>query len=158
MFKTIIEGPTPECRYRKRMGFRGLNVVNGPRFTGRLPTVVGSGIFGEDDQESGIFDGIAGPQSRPTGIFFDDTSRYSYELAQPDLNWTLLRRPGVPLYPGSSSYGIVLTGPSMGSNGNAEASSSGSPPVARWVAAAVLGTLLGLGLSWMTGVYPFAKY
>lgn len=143
MFKTIIEGPTPECRYRQRMGFRGLNVVNGPRFTGTLPTVVGSGIFGEDDQESGIFDGIAGPQSRPTGIFFDDTSRYSYELAQPDLNWTLLRRPGVPLYPGSSSYGIVLTGPSMGTadtaGGNATSSS-------KWPTIIALAMAVGIGM------------
>jgi len=141
MFKTIISGPTPERRYRRRMGFHGLNVVNGSRPIAPLPTVIGSGIFGEDDQDSGIFDGIAGPQSRPTGIFFDDTSRYSYELAQPDTDWVLLRRPGVPLYPGSSSYGIVLTGPSMGTE---------PAPSSKWPTVFALAMALGIGL-WVWG-------
>lgn len=142
MFKTIISGPTPERRYRERMGFRGVNVINGAEPNGRLPVAIGSGIFGEDDQDSGIFDGLAGPQRRPTGIFFEDTSRDNYELAQPDMDWTLLRRPGVPLYPGSSSYGVVLTGPSMGSNGE-------TTPAPRKIWPTVAAVAIAVGLGWI---------
>ena len=114
MLKTIIAGPTPERRYMKRMGFGGARVINGATPNGRLPYVVGSGIFGCEGQDEGVFSGPSYPHSRPTGIFFDDTARDNYELQQPDTDWSLLRRPGVPLYPGSSSYGTVLVGPSMG--------------------------------------------
>ena len=118
MFKTIIAGPTPERRYMKRMGFGGAQVINGAMPNGRLPHVIGSGIFGCEGQDEGVFSGPSYPRNRQTGIFFDDTARDNYELQQPDLAWTLLRRPGIPLYPGSSSNGIVLVGPSMGTNGD----------------------------------------
>ena len=114
MIKTIIQGPTPERRLRDRMGFRGVRVVGGSEPNGRLPVAIGSGIFGAEHQDEGIFDGFAGPHHRPDGIFFDNTASDNYEYMQPDIDWTLVRRPGVPLFPGSSANGIVLVGPSMG--------------------------------------------
>lgn len=114
MIKTIIQGPTPERRLRDRMGFRGVRVVGGSEPNGILPRAIGSGIFGAEHQDEGIFDGFAGPYSRPEGIFFDNSAGDNYEYMQPDIDWTLVRRPGVPLFPGSSANGIVLVGPSMG--------------------------------------------
>lgn len=125
MYKTIIEGPTPERRYMTRMGFQGAQVVGGSSPNGILPRSIGSGIFGAEDQDDGVFDGYAGPHHRPDGIFYNDTSTDTYEYAQgDDMDWTLLRRPGVPLYPGSSSYGTVLIGPSMGVTTAEQAASS----------------------------------
>jgi hypothetical protein len=111
--KSIVKAPPREERYRQRLGFKGVNVINGAAPTGRLPKVIGSGIFGYEGEDNGIFSGDTEPPSN-TGIFFDDYARYDYEVAAPDMQWNLLRRPGRPLYPGSSSYGIVLEGPSMG--------------------------------------------
>jgi hypothetical protein len=114
MIKTIIQGPTPERRLRNRMGFRGVRVVGGSEPNGMLPVAIGSGIFGAEGQDEGIFNGFAGPHHRPEGVFFDNSAGDNYEYMQPDIDWTLVRRPGAPLYPGSSAHGIVLVGPSMG--------------------------------------------
>jgi hypothetical protein len=98
-----------------------VNVVGGARPTGKLPYGVGSGIFGYarcDDE--GIFSERQWPIRNPSGIFFNPYARTNIGLEQPDMEWTLLRRPGMPLYPGSSARGIVLVGPSMGDNGDAQ--------------------------------------
>lgn len=124
MIKTIIQGPTPERRLRDRMGFRGARVVGGSEPNGRLPVAIGSGIFGAEGQDEGVFDGFAGPHHRPEGIFFDNSAGDNYEYMQRDMDWTLLRRPGAPLYPGSSAQGVVLIGPSMGTT-TAEAAAAG---------------------------------
>jgi hypothetical protein len=95
-----------------------VNVVGGARPTGKLPYGVGSGIFGYakcDDQ--GIFGERQWPYGNKSGIFFNPYARTNIGLEQPDMDWTLLRRPGVPLFPGSSARGIVLIGPSMGNDG-----------------------------------------
>jgi hypothetical protein len=115
MPKAIVKGPGFEKKYQERLGYRGLNVINGVAPNGKLPRVIGSGIFGYEGQKDGIFgnDGTI-PPGQNTGIFYNDTANYNYEVAQPDMQWNLLRRPGRPLYPGSSSRGIVLVGPSMG--------------------------------------------
>lgn len=120
MIKAIANPPAPDRRYLKRMAYsgdRGVNVINGVAPTGRLPKAVGSGVFGVEGQDNGIFDGPAFPKSK-TGIFYNDYAKDTTETAQGDLQWQLLRRPGRPLYPGSSARGIVLIGPSMGDNGD----------------------------------------
>jgi hypothetical protein len=119
MPKAIVKGPGFEKQYQERLGYRGLNVINGVAPNGKLPKVIGSGIFGYEGQKDGIFgnDGTI-PPGQNTGIFYNDTANYNYEVAQPDMQWDLLRRPGRPLYPGSSSRGIVLVGPSMGTDEN----------------------------------------
>jgi len=104
MPKMVVNGPSFEQKYNRRMGFRGLNVINGAQPNGHLPRVVGSGIFSGEQRTD----------KTANGIFYNDDARFDYEVEQPDMKWTLLRRPGVPLYPGSSARGIVLVGPSMG--------------------------------------------
>jgi len=146
MFKTIIAGPTPEQRYMKRMGFDNAKVINGAVPNGRLPYAIGSGIFGCEGQDEGVFSGPSYPQNRQTGIFFDDTSRDNYEVQQPDIDWSLLRRPGIPLYPGSSSYGTVLIGPSMGTEpaGTSALNLFGIRP--SWTLALALAGIAGVGI------------
>ena len=151
MLKTIIVGPTPEHRYMKRMGFSGAQVINGAVPNGQLPRVIGSGIFGCEGQNEGIFDGPSTPYHQPTGIFFDDTARDNYEVQQPDLAWSLLRRPGVPLYPGSSSYGTVLVGPSMGTNGDGTTTAPQLVATGMsWTTIFALATFAGVGLWFLT--------
>lgn len=116
MPKAIVKGPGPEKKYQARLGYKGVNVINGAVPNGKLPKVIGSGIFGYQGQKDGMFGGNTIPPGQHTGIFYEDDARYDYEVAQPDIGWELLRRPGRPLYPGSSSRGIVLVGPSMGSD------------------------------------------
>ncbi len=115
MVKAIVNPPAPDRRYIQRMGWKGVNVINGVAPTGQFPKAVGGGIFGLEGQDSGVFDGPMVPNSG-TGIFYNDYAKDTTETAQRDLEWQLLRRPGRPLYPGSSSRGIVLIGPSMGTD------------------------------------------
>ena len=95
-----------------------VNVVGGAAPTGKLPYGVGSGIFGYarcDDE--GIFSERQWPIGNKSGVFFNPYARTNIGLEQPDMEWTMLRRPGRPLFPGSSARGIVLIGPSMGNDG-----------------------------------------
>jgi len=120
MPKAIVKGPGLEKKYQERLAYKGLNVINGAVPNGKLPKVIGSGIFGYEGQKDGIFGNYSTvPPGQNTGIFYNDTANYNYEVAQPDMQWNLLRRPGRPLYPGSSAQGIVLVGPSMGTDENA---------------------------------------
>jgi len=139
MVKAIVNPPAPDRRYIQRMGWKGVNVINGVTPTGKFPKAVGSGIFGLECQDSGVFDGPMVPNSG-TGIFYNDYAKDTTETQQHDLEWQLLRRPGRPLYPGSSARGIVLIGPSMGndnvsSNGNGEQQSS---PLGKLIAGAAI--------------------
>jgi hypothetical protein len=146
MFKTIIAGPTPEQRYMRRMGFGGARVINGAVPNGRLPYAIGSGIFGCEGQDDGVFSGPTYPRNRQTGIFFDDTSRDNYEVQQPDIDWSFLRRPGVPLYPGSSSYGTVLIGPSMGTEPESTSTLNFFGIRPSWTLALILAGVAGVGI------------
>jgi hypothetical protein len=94
-----------------------LQVVGGAKPTGKLPKVVGAGIFGLPGQDEGVFSSDAKPIAA-AGIFFNPYAVTNIAMEQPSTSWTLLRRPGQPLYPGSSARGIVLIGPSMGDNGD----------------------------------------
>lgn len=94
-----------------------LRVVGGAKPTGKLPTVIGTGVFGLPGQDDGIFSEKADPIAA-AGIFFNPYAVTDIAYQQPSSKWTLLRRPGQPLYPGSSGRGIVLIGPSMGDNGS----------------------------------------
>lgn len=139
MPKAIVKGPGPEKKYQARLGYKGVNVINGAAPNGKLPKVIGSGIFGYEGQKDGMFGGNTVPPRQHTGIFYEDDARYDYEVAQPDIQWNLLRRPGRPLYPGSSSRGIVLVGPSMGENEGGIIRS----PVVGWAAVGV-----AAGVAW----------
>ena len=147
--KSIVKAPPREERYRQRLGFKGVNVINGAAPNGRLPKVIGSGIFGYEGQDSGIFSGDTEPSSN-TGIFFDDNANYDYENAAPDMQWNLLRRPGRPLYPGSSSYGIVLEGPSMGTEGEAQPQGTSFGAKLLWAGA---GAAVALGIQMLVKKY-----
>jgi hypothetical protein len=127
------EGPKP-----------ALQVVGGAKPTGKFPTVIGSGIFGLPGQDEGIFSAEADPIAA-AGIFFNPYAVTNIGMEQPSTSWTLLRRPGQPLYPGSSARGIVLIGPSMGDNGN-------GPQASVWPRAALYA---GLGA---LGAWAFWKY
>ena len=89
-------------------------VIGGPAPTGKLPGVVGGGIFGYANDTEGIFGAHQWP-SDAEGVFFNPYARSTQEMQRPDMSWMLQRRPGRPLFPGSSASGIVLIGPSMGS-------------------------------------------
>ena len=137
MVKAIVNPPAPDRRYIRRMGWQGVNIIGGAAPTGKFPKAVGSGIFGLEGQDNGVFDGPMVPNSG-TGIFYNDYAKDSWETQQHDLEWQLLRRPGRPLYPGSSARGIVLIGPSMGNeegNGNGEQQSS---PLGKLIAGAAI--------------------
>ncbi|MHC4119741.1 MAG: hypothetical protein ACYSWO_19765 [Planctomycetota bacterium] len=135
MTKAIVNPPAPDLRYIQRLGWKDVNVIGGVAPTGKFPHAVGSGVFGVEGQDEGIFDGPSFPKSL-TGIFYNDYAKDSWETQQRDLEWQMLRRPGCPLYPGSSARGIVLVGPSMGNeNGTGEQQTSSYP---RWVAGAAL--------------------
>ena len=125
MIKSIASVPPPERRYIRRMVHRAgqPSVIGGVVPTGKFPTAVGSGIFGVENRDNGIFDGSSPPNSN-TGIFYNDYAKDSWEVQQGDLQWQLLRRPGRPLYPGSSASGIVLIGPSMGTESETPSGSS----------------------------------
>lgn len=154
MPKAIVKGPGFEKQYQERLGYRGLNVINGAAPNGKLPKVIGSGIFGYEGQQDGIFgsDGTI-PPNQHTGIFYEDDARFNYEVAQPDMQWNLLRRPGRPLYPGSSSRGIVLIGPSMGHDVSARY------PFLRMLTLpnVVGGALLGIAAWWAYNNYVKAE-
>lgn len=90
-------------------------VIGGPQPTGKLPGHVGEGIFGYANDTEGIFGSHLWPADAE-GVFFNPYSRSSQEMQRPDMAWMLQRRPGKPLYPGSDASGIVLLGPSMGTN------------------------------------------
>jgi hypothetical protein len=94
-----------------------LKVVGGAKPTGKLPTVIG------------------------TGIFFNPYAVTNIAYQQPSSKWVLERRPGQPLYPGSSGRGIVLIGPSMGDNGDGTEAASG----VNWRTAAIIAAAAGLG-------------
>jgi hypothetical protein len=96
-----------------------LNVVGGAKPTGKLPKVIGAGIFGLPGQNEGVFSSDAKPIAA-SGIFFNPYAVTNIGIEQPSTSWTLLRRPGQPLYPGSSGRGVVLIGPSMGDNGDGQ--------------------------------------
>jgi hypothetical protein len=90
-------------------------VIGGQKPTGVLPKAVSEGIFGHKLVNEGIF----GPESyrpvkTPDGVFFNPYAQMDIDVAQPDMDWTMLRRPGQTLFPGSDAQGIVLVGPSMG--------------------------------------------
>jgi hypothetical protein len=102
-----------------------LKVVGGAKPTGKLPTVIGTGIFGLPGQTDGIFSMKADPIAA-AGIFFNPYAVTNIAYQQPSSKWVLKRRPGQPLYPGSSARGIVLIGPSMGDD------ASGTIEVQRW--------------------------
>jgi len=102
-----------EIRKLRARQFEGLNVIGGANPTGKFPSYIGEGIFGLPKQNDGIFSDGGKPLDAD-GIFFTPYSMSSYEMACPETEWCLERRPGKPLYPGSSSRGIVLVGPSMG--------------------------------------------
>ena len=125
MIKAIVNPPPPDRRYLHRMAHQGIRVVGGVMPTGKFPRAVGSGIFGVEGQDQGVFDGPAFPNSN-TGIFYNDYAKDSWEVQQPDLEWVMLRRPGRPLFPGSSAHGIVLIGPSMGNDDCACAQQNGA--------------------------------
>jgi hypothetical protein len=95
---------------------KGLDVVGGPKPTGKLPVIVGDGIFGYPGSKDGIFS-MGKPLNR-SGVFFNPYATSNLELEQPDTEWVLERRPGQPLYPGAVGRGLVLIGPSMGSLDN----------------------------------------
>lgn len=117
-----------------------LKVVGGAKPTGKLPTVIGSGVFGLPGQEQGIFSMKADPIAA-AGIFFNPYAVTNISYQQPSSKWVLERRPGQPLYPGSSGRGIVLIGPSMGDNGDEVPPRGGID----WARAAVIAAAAGLG-------------
>lgn len=108
--KRVVQGPEQPKP--------ALEVVGGAKPTGKFPKVVGAGIFGLPGQDEGVFSADAKPIAA-AGIFFNPYAVTDIGIEQPSTSWTLLRRPGQPLYPGSSARGIVLIGPSMGDNGDA---------------------------------------
>jgi hypothetical protein len=115
-----------------------MKTIGGAKPTGALPKDVNSGIFGFDNQANGLFSGGSfRPSTTPDGIFFNPNARTWYEKAEPELGWALERRPGRPLYPGSSAQGLVLVGPSMGT---VEGEVSSMLP---WA----IGAAVGLGLA-----------
>jgi hypothetical protein len=85
-----------------------------------LSSVVGEGIFGYGTPDGSLGHGAHtapmsfGPWQRQ-GIFFKPFSYTGYEAMEPELQWALEKRPGLPRFPGSSAQGLVLVGPSMGS-------------------------------------------
>lgn len=97
----------------KAKNIQDLEVIGGKSPNGKLPQAVGDGIFGGPGVNDGIFTLGIKPMKQE-GIFFDPYATTNYELQKPDDQWVLQRRPGRPLYPGSTAHGIVLTGPSMG--------------------------------------------
>jgi hypothetical protein len=99
-------------------------VIGGPQPTGKLPGNVGEGIFGYANDTEGIFGSHLWPADAE-GVFFNPYARSTQEMQRPDTAWMLQRRPGRPLYPGSDASGIVLLGPSMGSNGEPRRSGLG---------------------------------
>lgn len=115
MIRNVVQPPSLAKRYVNAGNFSGVNVVGGDHYTGKLPTAIGSGIFGAGENNDEC-EGIFSPEvpRKMSGIFFDPYASDSIGQAQPDDAWVMLRRPGQPLYPGSSGYGIVLVGPSMG--------------------------------------------
>jgi hypothetical protein len=117
-----------------------LKVVGGAKPTGKLPTVIGTGIFGLPGQDDGIFSMKADPIAA-AGIFFNPYAVTNIAYQQPSSKWVLERRPGQPLYPGSSGRGIVLIGPSMGDNGDGTEAASG----VNWRTAAIIAAAAGLG-------------
>lgn len=85
-----------------------------------LSSIVGEGIFGYGlpDGSLGHSAHVApaafGPWTRQ-GVFWKPYSYTGYEAAEPELQWALEKRPGLPLFPGSYGRGLVLVGPAMGS-------------------------------------------
>jgi len=80
---------------------------------------VGEGIFGYGTPDGSLGRSAFTPPKvfanrRRQGIFFTPYSYKGYEAAEPEMRWALERRPGLPLFPGSSARGLVLIGPAMG--------------------------------------------
>jgi len=148
MIKPVVNAPTCDRTLQRRMDFQGLDVVGGVSPTGHFPRAVGSGIFGIEGQDDGVFSGPQVPHSG-TGIFYNDYAKDSLEVAQPDMEWVLLRRPGAPLYPGSDARGIVLVGPSMGNDVGVGSGSVLSTTTGKVVAGAACAAL---------GWYLYKKY
>lgn len=109
--KTIVR----RAKFMEPRKKTGLEIVGGARPTGKLPKVIGSGIFGYPGEAEGIFS-ISGRPLMKSGIFFNPYAMTNLELEQPSDAWVLERRPGQPLYPGAVGRGIVLIGPSMGND------------------------------------------
>ncbi len=119
MSNSIVNPPQAGRPRPRSNNFEGIRVVGGVTPTSGFPAAVGSGIFGLEGQDNGVFGGPQVPASG-TGIFYNDYAKDSWEVQQPDLEWVMVRRPGRPLYPGSSARGIVLEGPSMGNDAGAQ--------------------------------------
>lgn len=109
---------------------------------------VGAGIFGYNEKNSYGSLGrsaFVAPKVYANrlrqGIFWEPYAYKSYEAEEPEMKWALERRPGLPLFPGSSARGLVMVGPAMGS--------TALPSAAPLVGAALIACgLLGLGALW----------
>lgn len=113
-----------------------------------LTNAVGEGIFGYGTPDGSLGRSAFIPPAtfgnrRRQGVFWTPYSYMGYEARQPELQWALMNRPGVPLYPGSYGRGLVLVGPAMGNGGWA----STLPAVG--VLLASLAAVVGLG--WYLG-------
>jgi hypothetical protein len=119
MPKNIVVRKAQQMPLRKN---NKVPVIGGDRPTGKLPRIIGAGIFGYPGAEAGIFSD--GRPLQESGIFFNPYATSNLSLQRPDNAWALRRRPGQPLYPGSSARGIVLVGPTMGSDGSSTETST----------------------------------
>ncbi len=80
---------------------------------------IGEGIFGYGSPDGSLGRGaFMAPKSYANrlrqGVFWNPYSVKSYEAAEPEMQWALEQRPGLPRFPGSSAQGLVLIGPAMG--------------------------------------------
>jgi len=111
----------------------------------RMPRDVGEGIFGFGAPDGSLGrSAFVAPESfagnRKQGVFWKPYSYKWYEVEEPELRWALEKRPGLPLYPGSSARGMVLVGPAMGGLGTAGGALMGSTTFLL-AAAAVVGVV-----------------
>ena len=80
---------------------------------------VGEGIFGYGTPNGSLGrSAFVAPKifanRKRQGVFWTPYSYKGYEASEPESRWALEKRPGLPLFPGSSGRGLVLIGPAMG--------------------------------------------
>jgi hypothetical protein len=112
-----------------------------------LSHAVGEGIFGYGTPNGSLGHSaflapkVFGGRVRQ-GVFWTPYSYQGYEVEQPEQQWAVLNRPGVPPFPGSSARGPVLIGPAMG----AMSTGAGIALIVGVVGAAAAATF---GLAWL---------